>query len=260
MITRLRYELEALDDPGLDPADRADLVETRGLLAERSPDLADLPAMLAELFTERDGSVGKLAYVEPRDEHIENNLYAFSDAIRSIALPSGSVIESSGELVVFADVLRAMRRDATRLTLAAAILVLLVLALATRRLGSWLRVAAALVAGVAIMAGAAVVLGQRLNFFNFVALPTTFGIGIDYAINIEERIRQRGRAAMPAALAEAAPAVMLASLTSIIGYASLLTADSQALASFGALAAIGELSAVAVALVVVPALWSLQKT
>jgi len=173
-------------------------------------------------------------------------------------LPSGKLIESSGELVVFADVLRAMRRDATRLTLAAAVLVLLVLALLTRRLGSFLRVAAALVAGVAVMAGIAVALGLRINFFNFVALPTTFGIGIDYAINIEERIRQRGAGALPAALGEAAPAVVLASLTSIIGYASLLTADSQALASFGALAVIGELACVAVAIVVLPALWALR--
>ena len=38
-------------------------------------------------------------------------------------LPSGKVIESSGELVVFADVLRAMRRDARSLTIAAAALV-----------------------------------------------------------------------------------------------------------------------------------------
>jgi uncharacterized protein len=57
----------------------------------------------------------------------------------------------------------------------------------------------------------------------------------------------------------AAPAVVLASLTSIIGYASLITADSQALASFGALAVIGELACVAVAIVVVPALWALGR-
>lgn len=258
VLERLRHSLGAIDDADLDPADRADVAELRRMLAEPPPAIADLPQVLSEFFTERDGSIGKLAYVEPNDEHLEANLYAFSDAIRSISLPSGKVIESSGELVVFADVLRAMRRDATRLTLAAAVLVLLVLALVTRRLGSFLRVAAALVAGVAVMAGIAVALGLRLNFFNFVALPTTFGIGIDYAINIEERIRQRGRASLPAAVGEAAPAVVLASLTSIIGYASLLTADSQALASFGSLAVIGELACVAVAIVVVPALWALR--
>ena len=107
---------------------------------------------------------------------------------------------------MFADVLRAMRRDATKLTLAAALLVLLVLAGVTRDLGSFLRVGGALFAGVVVMAGVGgAARHQKLNFFNFVALPTTFGIGIDYAINIEERIRQRGRAALADALASPAP-------------------------------------------------------
>jgi predicted RND superfamily exporter protein len=215
---------------------------------------------MKEIFVERDGSVGKLAYVEPFNEHIEANLYKFTDAMRSIKLPSGKVIESSGELVVFADVLRAMRSDAVKLTIAAAVLVLFVLGIVTRRFGSFIRVGGALCAGVAVMFGLAVVLGQKLNFFNFVALPTTFGIGIDYAINIEERVRQRGRAALAVAISESGPAVVLASMTSIIGYASLLAADSRALVSFGALAIIGELACVCVAIVVVPAMWALRKT
>src|SRR5205814_1071381 len=104
-------------------------------------------------------------------------------------LPSGKVIESSGDLVVFADVLRAMRRDVTYLTVAAATLVLLVLGLVSRRWDTFIRVGGSLVAGVAVMLGVAVLVGEKLNFFNFVALPTTFGIGIDYAINIDERLR-----------------------------------------------------------------------
>ena len=259
LIAELGARLEALDPDAIDPTDRRDLVELRRAVAERPPETTDLPPALSEYFIERDGSIGKLAYVEPNNEHIERNLYAFTDAMRSIRLPSGKVIESSGDLVVFADVLRAMRRDATKLTIAAMLLVFLVLAIATRRAGTFARVAGVLLAAVAVMLGIAVVLGQRLNFFNFVALPTTFGIGVDYAINIEERIRQRGRAALPAALGESGPAVVLASLTSMIGYASLVPADSRALASFGSLAILGELACVAMAIVVLPALWALSR-
>ena len=160
---------------------------------------------------------------------------------------------------MFADVLRAMRRDALVLTTAAALLVMLVLAIVTRNAGSFLRVGSALIAGVLVMFGVAVLLHQKLNFFNFVALPTTFGIGIDYAINIDERIRQRGRRHLAEALAESGPAVVLASLTSILGYASLIPADSQALSSFGMLAMIGEVTCVLVAIILVPALWALRR-
>jgi predicted RND superfamily exporter protein len=259
VIAKLSHDLDAVDEDQLDATEKADLAELRRALSEPPPVDRDLPPELMEYFVERDGTVGRLAYVEPNNEHIEDNLYKFTDAMRSITLPGGKVIESSGDLVVFADVLRAMRRDATYLTIAAAILVLLVLAVVSRRLGTFVRVGGALIAGVAVMFGVGVLLDQKLNFFNFVALPTTFGIGIDYAINIDERLRQRGHAALPAALAESAPAVLLASLTSIIGYASLVPAASRALSSFGVLAIIGEVACVSIAILVVPALWALAR-
>jgi hypothetical protein len=255
LIAHLRDQLARIDLDDVAPNTRADLAELARALAEPPPRDADLPPDLAEYFVERDGSLGKLAYVDPVDEHMEANLYRLTDAIRAIRLPDGTVIESSGELVVFADVLRAVRRDARTLTVAAALLVLVVLVVMSRRLGTILRVGGALFAAIAVMLGAAVVTGQKLNFFNFVALPTTFGIGIDYAINIDERIRQRRAISIAAAVAEAGPAVVLASLTSILGYASLLVADSRALASFGALAILGELASVVLAITLVPALW-----
>ncbi len=259
VLAKLRASLDVVDEDALSPADRADLADLQRALVERPPTGDDMPKQLVEFFYERDGSLGKLAYVESRNENQEDSLYQFTDALRSIRLASGKLVESSGELVVFADVLRAMRRDATKLTTASALLVLLVLAVIVRDRGAFLRVGGALVAGVAIMVGVAVAIGVKLNFFNFVALPTTFGIGIDYAINIEERIRQRGRSALAAAVAESGPPVVLASLTSMIGYASLIPADSRALASFGILAILGEAACVAVAIVLVPALWALRK-
>jgi predicted RND superfamily exporter protein len=226
---------------------------------ERPPVATDLPPTIAEPFVERDGSLGKLAFVEPAHDEVAENLFAFADAIRSIPLPSGKVIHSSGENVVFTDVLRAVAADARKLTAASAILVLLVLLAVTRHRGAFVRVALALLVGVAWMLGLASVLHQKLNFFNFVALPTTFGIGIDYAINVEERVRQRGRAALASALGEVGPPVALASATTILGYVSLLTADNQALASFGRLAILGELACLVAALVLVPALWAIDR-
>lgn len=258
LLDRLRSAVAKIDPEDVAAGDRAELADLTRALAEHAPGDRDLPPELAEYFVERDGSLGKLAYVDPVDEHLEPNLYRLTDAIREIHLPSGKVVSSSGELVVFADVLRAVRRDSRTLTVAAAVLVLLVLVIITRRVATIVRVGLALVAGVAVMLGIAVLTGQKLNFFNFVALPTTFGVGIDYAINIEERIRQRGGRDIARAVSEAGPAVVLASVTSMLGYASLLIADSRALASFGALALLGELACIALAITLIPALWALR--
>src|SRR5262249_23661702 len=152
-------------EPGeLDHADRADLAELERALTELPPTDAVLPIDMKQYFVERDGSIGKLAYVDPLDENIESNLYKFTDAIRAVRLPAGKVIESSGDLVVFADVLRTVRRDAYRLTLGSALLVFVVLAAISRRAATTARVAGALLVGVAIMIGAAVVMDQKLNF------------------------------------------------------------------------------------------------
>src|SRR5207237_633780 len=110
-MARLRHDLDKVDRDDLTEAERNELDSFKRALDEKPPADDDLPPTLKEYFVERDGSIGKMAYVEPHDEHIEQNLYQFTDAIRTIKLPSGKVIESSGDLVVFADVLRAVRRD-----------------------------------------------------------------------------------------------------------------------------------------------------
>jgi predicted RND superfamily exporter protein len=54
-------------------------------------------------------------------------------------------------------------------------------------------------------------------------------------------------------LRETGGAVALCSLTTIIGYASLVAAESRALRGFGTLASLGELACVTAALVALPA-------
>ncbi len=103
--------------------------------------------------------------------------------------------------------------------------------------------------------GGAAAATVRVNFLNFVVLPITFGIGVDYAVNIVLRWRQEPAAPdkLERVLREAESAVALCSATTIIGYASLVVADSQALAGFGLLAALGEVTCPGAALLVLPA-------
>jgi predicted RND superfamily exporter protein len=91
----------------------------------------------------------------------------------------------------------------------------------------------------------------RINFLNFIALPITFGIAADYSANLYLRYRQDGR--LEHAVASTGGAVALCSLTTIIGYGSLLFADTAGLRSFGAAAILGELACLTTALVLMPA-------
>ena len=123
------------------------------------------------------------------------------------------------------------------------------------------------------MLGATLASGMKINYINFVAFPITFGIGVDYAVNIMARYRQEladltgSSAPSPVRASTAAmrfeairravhttgPAVALCSLTTILGYSSLLIAKNRALSSFGAVAVSGEVSCLSTAVAVLPA-------
>ena len=96
-------------------------------------------------------------------------------------------------------------------------------------------------------------LDLKLNFVNFAVLPITFGIGVDYAVNLYLRYREIGRGGAPAALAGSGGAVALCSITTILGYAALLMADNRTIFSFGLTAVLGEITCLSAALVALPA-------
>jgi len=111
-----------------------------------------------------------------------------------------------------------------------------------------------LITGVFWMGVYMLLINLKINFLNFIAFPITFGIGIDYGVNIFQRYRQEGPGKILLALRKTGSAVSLASLTTIIGYGSLVIAGNQAFVSFGKLAVIGELTCLAAAILVFPSL------
>jgi hypothetical protein len=221
----------------------------------------DLPDILLDQFRETNGRIGTPIYVTlnptlslSRGE----NLLRVAELFEALRLPSGEVPPSASRATVFAAMIRAMERDGPRATAVAFLLVLAVVALITRRLGAWLAISGALACAVLLTVGGAALAGVRLNFLNFVALPLTFGIGVEYAINLYDRI-QRCDADIVAGITSVGGAVFLCSLTTMIGYGTLLFADNQALQSFGAYAIAGELACILTAVLVLPAALMLMK-
>ena len=153
-------------------------------------------------------------------------------------------LRRAGGFVVSASVLDAVEREALRTTLLVFASVVIIVTLAFRHLPSIVLVLGSLFTGVALMTSVAIVTGQRVNALNFVAFPITFGIGAEYAMNVLQRLREpNGDVDTGVAIQRTGRAVALCSLTTIIGYGSLLLAQNQALFSFGVLAVLGEITA-----------------
>ena len=109
-----------------------------------------------------------------------------------------------------------------------------------------------LLVGVIWMLGAAGWVEVKITFLNFIALPITFGIGAEYALNVVSRHQQSGDVVR--AVVSTGSAVALCSWTTIVGYGSLLAARNRALQGFGAMAILGEIACLLAAIIALPSL------
>jgi len=114
-------------------------------------------------------------------------------------------------------------------------------------------------AGSLLMVAVCALLDLKVNFLDFVALPITLGIGIDYAINVAYRHDHDEVPDPIATLRTSGAAVFLCSITTIIGYGSLLVSDNLAIQGFGSASLIGEICCLLTALILVPAMVSLRR-
>jgi hypothetical protein len=142
--------------------------------------------------------------------------------------------------------------DVPRAVLLSFIATLLVIAVAFRAgFAAW-AIMVALVTGVVWMTGLLSVAGVRLNFLNFIALPITFGIGVDYAVNVMQRYRREGPGGALTAVRETGGAVILCSMTTTLGYLALYGSVNYAVRSLGIAAVLGEIACLLAAVIALP--------
>nr|HEX4316099.1 MMPL family transporter [Kofleriaceae bacterium] len=250
VLARLRADIDTAEQ--LVPADeRAELAAMRPADDLRAVTVADLPPELRAKLTERDGRVGTLVAVTPGpsfDEWNGHDLIRFATAVRSLELPGGGTVTTSGASVIFADILTTIRHDGVVVTVVAAVALTAMVLVVVGRDRRAAAVLAATGLGSLAMVAACAVAGLKINFLDFVALPIALGIGIDYAINMAHGCADGD------ALRTTGGSVLVCSLTTLIGYASLLVSSSIAIRGFGLASLIGEVTAVLAALALVPAI------
>lgn len=241
----------------LNEEQKKELEKFKGGLSQKQIAPGDLPEEIVRNYREKDGTLGKVAFVYPTDKAPlwnGKNLVRFAQIIRENKLPSGETITASGSAVIFADLLKAVIKDGPKATLLAFFAVVLVVTLIFRKWKSVAFIIGTLLFGILWMGGLMALFNIKLNFFNFIAIPVTFGIGVDYGVNIFQRYRLEGRGSIVKVIQTTGGAVALCSLTTLIGYAVLIVAKNQALVSFGWIAILGEMGCLLAALVFIPAL------
>jgi hypothetical protein len=221
---------------------------------------SDLPDTFTMGLRERDGTVGRTVLVYPKPGHLlweGPPLATFVSRLREAAAtdvpPGGRPARLAGSLALSNDILESVRRDGVLASVGAFCGVMIVVLLLLRVSRATPMVLGSLLLGVLWLAGGMMALHIKINFANFIAYPITFGIGVDYSVNMASRWELEGRGSMAEVVRSTGGAVTLCSLTTITGYSSLLLAENRALFLFGLLAVLGEVACLSTAVLVLPA-------
>lgn len=224
---------------------------------------ADLPESVARPFSERDGTRGRILFVEQKkDVSLWDGRYLvhWAKNLRTLRMQNGDRPPLAGQAPVFADMIEVVWADGPKAVLLSLLSTTILVLFAFRRLYERAMALGALLSGIVLMAGAMAVLQIKLNFLNFVAFPIAFGIGVDYSVNVLKRYvweLDHGTAreeSVRLAISETGGAVALCSLTTIIGYSSLYVSANRALNTFGASATLSEITNLITAGIAMPAL------
>jgi hypothetical protein len=252
-----------LDDPVLArraPEYRDEITRLRALTDVEALVAEDLPEQVKRPFRAKDGTLGQFAYVYPsvalRDGR---NAIAFAADVGEIRTDDGRTFHAVNSSIIFADMLVLVREEGVRSVMITFAAVFLLVLFDLRRLAGTLLVLAPLAVGLLWLVGAMAVLDLEINLFNMVAIPTLIGIGVDNGVHLYHRYRLEGEGSIVRVLRHTGLAVVLSSVTTMVGFSGLVLAHHPGLNSIGVLALLGIGTTMVAALTVLPAVLRLEE-
>lgn len=111
-----------------------------------------------------------------------------------------------------------------------------------------------LVTGSLCTLGLAELMDIRLDYLNIVALPVILGIGVDAGVHLLQRYYETAPRDIRVPIERTGRAIVLSSISTALGFASLLTAGFNGIREVGILVTTGVLTTLAAAVVLLPAL------
>ncbi len=196
------------------------------------PAPSDLPESIRDRFMTRSGRF--LAFLQPGGDVFDPDyLDGYVEECRKI---SG---ESTGFPIVFQHMSRRITSGFYRAVAVGAVLVFLILLLDYRRLESAVMALVPLAVGMIWMLGLMRLFNLQFNFANLVAVPLIIGVGIDNGVHVVHRLLFEGREGMSVVLRHTGRAILIASLTTMIGFGSLALASHRGMSGLGIILLLG---------------------
>jgi len=220
--------------------------------------LENLPIEVRRVFTGIDDTNSRLMWIFP-GVLLWNGREAmkFVREIRYVNEVKKEPIDISGETFIMADMLDLIKKDGLLAIVLTLITVFGILLIDFRSLIKAITVMSPLVCGVFCMFGIMIIFDIKVNFLNVVMFPAIIGLGVDNGVHLYHRYQEGGYRNVVKVLQSTGSAVLLSSLTTMVGFGSLIIARHKGLNSIGILAIIGIASCLLSSVIFFPSLLQL---
>lgn len=222
------------------------LLDTRERLTLEGYQSHGLESIISRYVSQTGGVARTVAYISPRSP-------ADVARVQQALAQAGGPLRLTGIPIVNAELKDRFRSEFLTGASIGTCGVFVFLLLGFRRLAPALQAAVTTGIGILWSIGLLALAGVELDLFSVFAVLMSVGVGVDYAVHLIHRRESDPDRNMTTALAETAPAILLAAFTTIIGFGSLVTSSYRPLASLGLVSGLSITACLVTALVVLPA-------
>ncbi len=198
---------------------------------------------LTEMLIWRDSHSVSVITLVPDSPEVQS---LFSPEHGSLPEPPGNARLISQEKLA-QDIAAALRADMSRFLLTAAVLVSVMVFVLFRNVRRSFQALVPAAAGLSSLILVAAILGLELNLYSMAGTFLVLGLGVDYGIFMASPGREKNDQGIK-------QAVLVAGLTTLVGFGALILAEHPALYSIGLTVLAGIAAAIPAALWVIPAL------
>jgi predicted exporter len=160
-------------------------------------------------------------------------------ALRKELDVTGVPYELTGFKIVSGEMENLLRRDFGRLLLICGVLVLGLTLLTFRNVSLILVAVFPLVSGICLTAATMKLAGLHLNVMNLIAIPMLIGMGIDNGVYFAHLYREARPEELESLIPVCRKSILLTTLTTVMGFGSLVLTDNRGVASMGAVTGLG---------------------
>ncbi len=186
-----------------------------------------LPENLQDSYISRDGSQYLMSITPTQNPWEGDFREIYSQQISTITDKGTGMILAGDQLTFMAE------KDGVKAAIVALIVVFLILLADFKNIKIVVLTLISLLLSFLTLFGFMALAGIKFDFLNIIVVPLLIGIGVDNAVHINHRYLYEGKGRMGVVIGKTGTALLLTSLTTIIGFASFIPSIMRAMRSTG---------------------------